>query len=304
VETASMVTDNDISMSQSQEAMEIQTQRTTNTAISSIGNTTIGNTDSTTGSEVYTKAGGKGEFHHRQKNPRKAVVKEDKEEEKERQMEIFAHKIFNGNVSMVKKIKEAFDQCDKINPTAATAMLTNFCVQGCKEGLLRTVFGIGYSRYVKSRDGPRELDENSGRYIMYRLLKLGHVYVSVIRTLRITTVTNYYYYILNPNSIQYSFLRVGMPIRDACVFYHPPGCFHHPRGIFTTPGGFSPPPGEFHLPPGGKKKRSFFSFLKVQKHPFFTTPRGFSPPGGAKQRHIYIYMYLNINYYFYLYSKI
>jgi hypothetical protein len=163
VETASMVTDNDISMSQSQEAMEIQTQRTTNTAISSIGNTTIGNTDSTTGSEVYTKAGGKGEFHHRQKNPRKAVVKEDKEEEKERQMEIFAHKIFNGNVSMVKKIKEAFDQCDKINPTAATAMLTNFCVQGCKEGLLRTVFGIGYSRYVRSRDGPRELDENSGR---------------------------------------------------------------------------------------------------------------------------------------------
>ena len=154
-----VVVDGNSNMSQSSEdVMEIQTQQTSNTNVSSIGNTT---NFSSTGSEVYTTKGGHGEFHHRQKNPRKRVVSADKEMEKMRQMRIFAGIVTNGDVVKVQEIQRRFDELNATNRTSATSFLSSYCLMGCKESLMQAVFGIGYGRYCTARDGPKEVDEHS-----------------------------------------------------------------------------------------------------------------------------------------------
>ena len=139
------------------QSSDIQTQKTTNTGVSSMGR-------SSTGSEVYTVPGTHGEFKHRHKHGRKKIVGADEEAEMTRQIGIFAAKATNGNVAKVREIQERYAQLNSSTEThdAATAMLTPFILlNNCKHEVLRLVFGISEGRFKTARDGPKESDENS-----------------------------------------------------------------------------------------------------------------------------------------------
>ena len=87
----------------SNDFMEAETQKTTNSGVSSIGQSMTLNSN---GAEVRFAA--KGQFVTRQKNPRRRIVEKDPEEEKERQMAIFALKVTNGDIPKVRELQQRF----------------------------------------------------------------------------------------------------------------------------------------------------------------------------------------------------
>ena len=139
------------------DAMEIETQQTTNTGVSSIGRST---NVSTNGSEV--SMGPKGKLSHKHQNGRKKVVQVDSALEKQRLVLIFAGLVTEGNVAKVAELQQRFEELDRVNSAGATAMLSPFILNnGVKDRLLRVIFGTGYGRFVTARDGPKEIDDNS-----------------------------------------------------------------------------------------------------------------------------------------------